>query len=65
MHTGIAAAIYATGGAVAWPYTLGKAFGAAAGGYGGALLARRIPASWLRAGITAIGAAMTAAFFAR
>jgi len=27
--TGIAAAIYAAGGAGAWPYTLGLAFGAA------------------------------------
>ena len=38
---------------------------ATAGGYGGARVARRIPATWLRWGIVLTGLVMTAVFFAR
>lgn len=63
--TAIAVAIYAWGGVVAWPQALLMMMGATAGGYFGARLARRIPASALRAGIVVIGFIMTTLFFLR
>ncbi|MDA8444417.1 sulfite exporter TauE/SafE family protein [Paracidovorax valerianellae] len=63
--TAIAVAVYAAGGLVLWPQALGMMVAATAGGYGGARLARRIPAPWLRAGIVATGLGMAAAFFWR
>jgi hypothetical protein len=61
----IAVALYAAGGLVRWPEAALMAAGAAAGGYAGARLARRIPGAWLRRGIVATGAAMAVAFFLR
>ncbi|NMM92409.1 hypothetical protein B2J88_50660 [Rhodococcus sp. SRB_17] len=63
--TAIAVAVYAAGGVVDWPYALWMMVAATAGGYGGARVARRIPAAWLRGGIVATGLVMTALFFWR
>ncbi len=60
-----AVCLYATGGLVRWREAALMTVGAAAGGYAGARLARRIPGAWLRGGIVATGLAMAAAFWAR
>lgn len=56
--TAIAVVVYAVGGVLHWPWALGLAACAAAGGYLGARLARHIPPAWLRAGIVATGLVM-------
>lgn len=61
--TAIAVVVYAAGGLVEWPQALGMMVAATLGGYGGARLARRIPAPWLRAGIVVTGLVMSALFF--
>lgn len=63
--TAIAVVVYAVGGLVAWPQALLMMLAATAGGYGGARLARRIPAAWLRGGIVLTGLVMTGLFFWR
>ena len=63
--TAIAVAIYAAGGVVLWPQALMMMLAATAGGYGGARVARRIPAQWLRGGIVVTGLVMAGLFFAR
>ncbi len=63
--TAMAVAIYAAGGVVLWPQALVMMLAATAGGYGGARVARRIPAQWLRGGIVATGLVMAALFFWR
>lgn len=63
--TAIAVLIYAAGGLVLWPQALLMMVAATLGGYGGARVARRIPAPWLRAGIVATGLVMAAVFFWR
>ncbi len=61
--TAIAVATYATAGAVWWMAALVMMVSATIGGYAGARIARRLPASFVRATIIVVGAAMTAAFF--
>ncbi|MGD9772719.1 sulfite exporter TauE/SafE family protein [Diaphorobacter sp.] len=61
--TAIAVAIYAAGGIVQWPQALVMMLAATLGGYGGARLARRIPAPVLRWGIVATGLVMAGLFF--
>ena len=63
--TAIAVAIYAAGGIVLWPQALLMMLAATAGGYGGARIARRIPAHLLRWGIVLTGLVMAALFFAK
>jgi uncharacterized membrane protein YfcA len=63
--TAIAVAIYAYGGVVNWRYALLMMLAATAGGYIGARVARRIPASKLRWSIVATGLVMTGIFFYR
>ncbi|RYF73981.1 MAG: sulfite exporter TauE/SafE family protein [Comamonadaceae bacterium] len=63
--TAIAVLIYAAGGVVLWPQALMMMVAATLGGYGGARVARRIPAAWLRAGIVVTGLVMAALFFWR
>ncbi|MNW22665.1 hypothetical protein D3C71_2242940 [compost metagenome] len=58
-------AIYAAGGVVLWPQALVMMLAATAGGYGGARVARHIPAQWLRGGIVATGLVMAGVFFWR
>jgi len=50
---------------VLWQEALMMMVAATAGGYGGARLARRIPAQWLRWGIVATGLVMAGLFFLR
>ena len=52
-------------GKVWWPQTLIMLVAAVLGGYAGARIARRLDPNWLRAGITLVGLAMSAAFFWR
>lgn len=61
----IAVAVYVAGGVVQWPQALLMMLAATVGGYGGARVARRIPAQWLRAGIVVTGLVMAALFFVR
>ena len=63
--TAIAVAIYAAGGLVLWPQALMMMVAATAGGYGGARVARKLPANVLRWGIVATGLVMAAVFFWR
>lgn len=63
--TAIAVGIYAVGGIVHWPQALMMMVAATLGGYGGARVARRLPAPVLRWGIVATGLAMAAVFFWR
>ena len=57
--------IFAIGGQVAWLPAAVMSIGTILGGYLGAPGARRLPVSWLRALIAAIGFGMTALFFWR
>ena len=61
--TAIAVAIYASGGLVLWSQALMMMVAATAGGYGGARVARKLPAPLLRWGIVATGLVMAALFF--
>jgi uncharacterized membrane protein YfcA len=61
----VAVACFALAGRVWWAETAVMLAAAVAGGYGGASLARRLPAPALRAGIIAVNFLITAAFFLR
>ena len=63
--TAIAVVVYAAGGLVQWEQALLMMVAATAGGYGGARVARKIPAHLLRWGIVATGLVMAALFFAK
>lgn len=63
--TAIAVAIYAAGGIVEWKQALLMMIAATLGGYGGARVARKLPAPVLRWGIVATGLVMAAVFFWR
>lgn len=63
--TAIAVAIYTWGSVVSWIHALVMMLAATAGGYLGARVARRIPATMLRGGIVVIGLVTTALFFAK
>jgi uncharacterized membrane protein YfcA len=52
-------------GNVFWPQGLLMGLATIGGGYGGAWGAQRLPQAWVRRFVTAIGALMTAYFFAR
>lgn len=62
--TTVSVAVFVAAGAVAWPQTIVVMAGAAAGGYGGARLARRVPARLLRGLVVAVGLALSAWYFA-
>ncbi|HET6681688.1 MAG TPA: sulfite exporter TauE/SafE family protein [Gemmatimonadaceae bacterium] len=51
----VAAVAFVTSGLVDWPVALAMAVGAIAGGYGGALVAQRVPQRWVRHSIVLIG----------
>ena len=53
----VAAATFAFSGLVSWPVAGTMAVGATVGGYGGSRLAQRVPQSWVRQSIIAIGLA--------
>ena len=62
---GMAVICFVAAGAVRWPEMLTMLFAAIAGGYGGARVARFVPASVLRWAIVALSAVVTAGFFLR
>ena len=62
---GAAVICFIIAGKVWWYPTLVMLVAAVLGGYAGARVARKIDPNWLRAGVTAVGLAMTAAFFLR
>lgn len=61
--TAIAVAIYAAGGIVEWRHAILMMVAATLGGYGGARVARKIPANVLRWGIVITGLIMAVLFF--
>ncbi|MFC7473344.1 sulfite exporter TauE/SafE family protein [Dankookia sp. GCM10030260] len=61
----VAVLCFAVAGPVRWPETAVMLVAAVIGGYFGAVLARRIPAAWLRGVVVAYSALMTAVFFWR
>lgn len=62
--TTISVAVFALGGVVAWPQTLAVLTGGLIGGYGGARLARRVPAGALRITVIAVGLGLSVYYFA-
>ncbi|MDF2694033.1 MAG: hypothetical protein K0S65_2416 [Labilithrix sp.] len=61
----MAVLVFIVSHAVQWPETAVMLVAAAAGGYGGAWLGRRLPAQAVRVGTLVLTGAMTVAFFAR
>jgi uncharacterized membrane protein YfcA len=61
----IALLCFVVAGAVRWPETLALALGSVFGGYGGAVLGRRLPAPAVRIVTVALAAGITAMFFLR
>jgi uncharacterized membrane protein YfcA len=61
----VAVLCFVVAGAVRWPETVALAVGAATGGYGGALLGKRLPAPVVRMTTIVLAAAITAVFFVR
>ncbi len=57
--------MFVVGGAVNWPGALWMMGGGLAGGYGGALLARRLPPAWIRWFVIVTGVVTTIYFFYR
>ena len=62
---GIAVLCFIAAGQVWWPQTLSMLLGAAAGGYAGAWIGRRLPPAVTRAIIITVTVSMTAIFFYR
>lgn len=60
-----AAVTFMAAGAVSWPHTLVALVSATVGGYAGAVIARRLPASGLRRLVIAVGATLTVVYFVR
>ena len=61
----VAVIFFVCAGVVRWPETATMLGAAAAGGYGGAQLARRLDPRTIRAGVIVISAAMTVWYFFR
>jgi uncharacterized membrane protein YfcA len=61
----VAVLCFILAGAVAWPAVLLVGLGAVVGGYGGARLGRRLPATVVRIATLILAVVMTAVFFAR
>lgn len=62
---GAAVALFIASGVVRWPETLALLGGAVAGGYGGALVGRRLPRALVRGWVLLLSAAITVLFFRR
>ena len=60
---GVAVVTFALQGAIAWKPGLIMIAGAIAGGYFGAHYAQKLPQSWIRASVIAVGTGMTIYFF--
>jgi len=65
MNYTVAALTFIIAGAISWPHTLVALLSATLGGYAGALLAKRLPAIWLRRLVIAVGATLTVVYFIR
>jgi uncharacterized membrane protein YfcA len=61
----VAVGTFVLAGAVSWPHTIVMLVTAVLGGYWGALVARRLPAVWLRRFIIATGSALTVYYFSK
>jgi uncharacterized membrane protein YfcA len=61
----LSVAAFAWAGAVHWPQALLMATAATAGGFGGARIARRLPAAWVRGIVIVTGVVMSVLFFRR
>ena len=61
----IAAVTFIVVGAISWPHTLVALATATLGGMAGAAVAKRMPAIWLRRFVIAVGATLTAIYFAK
>ncbi|HEY1315093.1 MAG TPA: sulfite exporter TauE/SafE family protein [Steroidobacteraceae bacterium] len=61
----MAVLIFIAAHAVRWTQTIELLIGAIIGGYCGALVGRRAPSSWIRAGTLVIASSITGLFFAR
>jgi hypothetical protein len=59
----VTALTFVVAGAVDWSYTIVMAIAAMLGGFGGASIARKIPAQWLRRFIIAVGFMLTGLYF--
>lgn len=59
----VAVGTFVIANAVSWPHTLVMLVTGTLGGYGGAALARHIPALWLRRFIIVVGGALTVYYF--
>ena len=59
----VAAATFIIAGAISWPHTLLMIATAMVGAIGGAALARRLPALWLRRLVVAVGASLSLIYF--
>jgi uncharacterized protein len=62
---GVATLTFVISKTIVWPQALVTTAGALAGGYLAALYAQKVPPSWIRAFVIAVGAAMTVYFFVR
>lgn len=62
---GVAVLTFVVAGIVQWPQALVMTVGAIVGGYGGAAVARRLPARWVRGAVLAISVSLTVYFFVR
>ncbi len=65
LMNGSAVAAFVLAGAVSWPETLAMAVAAVAGGYFGALGAKRVDPKRLKTGVVVIGTVLTLYFFAK
>lgn len=63
MNYTVAAATFIIAGAISWPHTLVALLTAAIGGYVGAAFARKLPATWLKRIVIAVGALLTIIYF--
>ena len=61
----VAVATFVIADAVSWPHTLVMLVTATIGGYGGAAVARKLPALWLRRFIIAVGGVLTVYYFGK
>jgi uncharacterized protein len=59
---GIATVIFIVSGSVAWAHAVVMIIGAICGGYSAAHFAQKLPQTWIRASVIAIGLGMTAYF---
>jgi uncharacterized membrane protein YfcA len=62
---GVAAITFIVTKAIVWPQAIVMTLGAIVGGYSSAHYAQKLPQSWIRAFVIAVGAAMTLFFFKR